>query len=127
MAPTPVSNGVLEALQVRSARWASSLDEPRREREDTDAPGREVAVDEPGFAAVDDDAMVDELLRHLDPRDRLILELRFREDLVQSQIAARVGMSQMQVSRIIRRAVDQLQLAAASQRDVSAGARPARV
>ena len=118
---------VLEALQVGSARWASSLDAPLRDRDDTDAPGRELAAEEPGFAAVENAAMVDDLLRHLEPRDRLILELRFREDLVQSQIAARVGMSQMQVSRIIRRAIDQLQLAAASQRDVSAGARPARV
>ena len=110
---------VLEALQIGGARWASSLDEPRREGEDTDAPRREVAVEEPGFAAVDDSAMVDDLLRRLDPRDRLILELRFREDLVQSQIGERLGISQMQVSRIIQRAIDQLRLAARSRRDVA--------
>ena len=105
---------VLEALQVGGARWASSLDAPLRDADDPDTPGREIAAEEPGFAAVDDAELVDKLLRHLEPRDRLILELRFREDLVQSQIAARVGISQMQVSRIIKRAILQLQNAAAS-------------
>jgi RNA polymerase sigma-B factor len=110
---------VLEALQVGGARWASSLDEPRREGEEDDALGREVAVEEPGFAAVDDSVIVDDLLRRLDPRDRLIVELRFREDLIQSQIGARLGISQMQVSRIIRRAIDQLRLAAGEPRSSS--------
>ena len=58
--------------------------------------------------------LVDDLLRHLDPRDRHILEMRFRDHLVQSQIAASVSLSQMQVSRIIRRAIEQLQRTAAS-------------
>ena len=105
---------MLEALQIGGARWASSLDE-RRPDEDSDTPRREIAVEEPGFAAIDDAELVDDLLRHLAPRDRQILELRFRDDLVQSQIAAIVGLSQMQVSRIIRRAIEQLQRTAASQ------------
>jgi RNA polymerase sigma-B factor len=44
----------------------------------------------------------------LDARERYILHLRFFEGLTQSQIAARVGISQMHVSRLIRRALEKL-------------------
>ena len=48
----------------------------------------------------------------LPARDRLILRLRFENDLTQSEIAERLGISQMHVSRIIRQAVNRLQEAA---------------
>jgi RNA polymerase sigma-B factor len=51
---------------------------------------------------------LDEALAHLDPRDRTVVYLRFWEDLTQREIAARVGVSQMQVSRILRRSMDAL-------------------
>jgi RNA polymerase sigma-B factor len=44
----------------------------------------------------------------LDDRDRLVLHLRFVEDLTQTEIAKRIGVSQMQVSRLIRRALHRL-------------------
>lgn len=44
----------------------------------------------------------------LDPRERLILHLRFFEGMTQTQVAARVGISQMHVSRLIRRSIDNL-------------------
>ena len=44
----------------------------------------------------------------LDKRERYILHLRFFEGLTQSQIAARVGISQMHVSRLIRRSLEKL-------------------
>ncbi len=47
-------------------------------------------------------------MEHLDERERLILHLRFFEGMTQTQIAARVGISQMHVSRLIRKAVDVL-------------------
>jgi RNA polymerase sigma-B factor len=49
-------------------------------------------------------------LKHLSERERLILALRFGEDLTQSEIAERIGVSQMQVSRLLRRALDQLRI-----------------
>jgi RNA polymerase sigma-B factor len=49
----------------------------------------------PGFAALDD-------------RERFILHLRFFEGLTQSQIASRVGISQMHVSRLIRRSLQKI-------------------
>jgi RNA polymerase sigma-B factor len=44
----------------------------------------------------------------LDPRERMILHLRFFEGLTQSQIAEQIGISQMHVSRLIRRAVEKM-------------------
>ena len=47
-------------------------------------------------------------MAQLDPRERLILHLRFFEGLTQTQVAARVGISQMHVSRLIRRSIEKL-------------------
>jgi RNA polymerase sigma-B factor len=51
-------------------------------------------------------------LRDLDERDRRILHMRFQEDLTQSEIAGRIGVSQMHVSRLIRRALGRLEATA---------------
>jgi RNA polymerase sigma-B factor len=103
---------VLEALQSGSARRADSLDQERDDGDDGTATGLRIGVEEPGFAQVDDGLMLGEWLRVLEPRERWILELRFRDDLVQSEIAQRVGVSQMQISRSIRQSIEQLQQAA---------------
>ena len=50
--------------------------------------------------------------RKLPVRERLVLHMRFIEDRTQSEIAATIGLSQMQVSRILRGAIDRLELAA---------------
>ena len=52
----------------------------------------------------------------LGDREREVLRLRFAEDLTQSEIGARVGVSQMHVSRLIRQAVAQLREAARARR-----------
>jgi RNA polymerase sigma-B factor len=54
------------------------------------------------------DATVTAVLERIPKRERLILRMRFVEDLTQTEIAARVGVSQMQVSRLLRRSLDQL-------------------
>ena len=59
-------------------------------------------------------ATVDSLLCVLTERSREVLRLRFDEDLTQSDIAARIGVSQMQISRIIRAALLRLQAASGS-------------
>jgi RNA polymerase sigma-B factor len=51
-------------------------------------------------------------MRVLSEREREVLRLRFAEDLTQSEIGSRVGVSQMHVSRLIRHAVAQLREAA---------------
>ena len=52
--------------------------------------------------------MLDDALEVLSERDREVLRLRFAEDLTQSEIGQRVGVSQMHVSRLIRHAISQL-------------------
>ena len=47
-------------------------------------------------------------MRALPPRERVILHMRFVEDMTQSQIAERVGISQMHVSRLIRQALEKV-------------------
>jgi RNA polymerase sigma-B factor len=60
------------------------------------------------FEAVDARVMMPRLLEALPPDDRVVIELRFFDGLTQSQIAERMGVSQMQVSRIMRRALARL-------------------
>jgi RNA polymerase sigma-B factor len=100
---------VLEALQARHARRAGSLDAPRREDDDGGATvGDAIGVAEEGFERAEDRALLRSLMKGLSPRDRLVLRLRFERDLTQQQIGEHVGISQMQVSRILRRCVARL-------------------
>ena len=60
------------------------------------------------FELVELDATIAVVLERIPARERLILRMRFVEDLTQTEIAARVGVSQMQVSRLLRRSLEQL-------------------
>jgi RNA polymerase sigma-B factor len=64
--------------------------------------------DDAGFEAVDDRDAVAGLLEQLPPRERTIVELRFYGGLSQSQIAERLGISQMHVSRLLRATFERL-------------------
>jgi RNA polymerase sigma-B factor len=101
---------VIDALQAIQAYDTVSLDAPPRGGgpEDTtyyrDATGSE----DERYELVELDATVTAVLSQVPPRERLILGLRFVEDLTQTEIAARVGISQMQVSRLLRRSLERL-------------------
>ncbi len=101
---------VLEALQAATARRAQSLDEPHRDDENERA--HDVAVIETGFARAEDADQLERLTAILSERERVILGLRFREELTQLEIGEIVGISQMQVSRTLRRALARLQAVA---------------
>lgn len=60
-------------------------------------------------------------MSRLDERERLILHLRFFEGMTQTQIAARVGISQMHVSRLIRKSIDLLRLQMTEQEQLPVG------
>jgi RNA polymerase sigma-B factor len=81
-----------------------------------------VGADDEGLEAAEERAMVGPALRALAPRERLILHLRFVEDLTQTEIAERIGISQMHVSRLIRRALDRLRDAISDGDDVKRAA-----
>jgi RNA polymerase sigma-B factor len=100
---------VIDALQAIQAYESLSLDAPRPGATDEatsygDAMGEEDAR----YELVELDATVSAVLGRIPQRERQILRMRFVEDLTQTEIAARVGISQMQVSRLLRRSLDQL-------------------
>jgi RNA polymerase sigma-B factor len=97
---------VLDALAAQSAYRPASL---ARQAEAEGPEGeREVATDEAGYEEVDARMTLAPGIAKLPPRERVILHLRFEEGLYQSEIAKRVGLSQMHVSRLIARALETL-------------------
>jgi RNA polymerase sigma-B factor len=100
---------VMEALQASDGRSLRSLDAPVHEEEgDSASAGELIGGADPGFEQVEAGATLEQLTSILDDRAREILHLRFSEDLLQSEIAERVGCSQMHVSRIIRSSLERL-------------------
>ena len=100
---------VLEALEASGAYKATSLQAPRGTDDDSgDTLGDTLGTEEQGFAVAEDRATIAHLMRSLTAREREVLRLRFEEDLTQAKIGERIGISQMQVSRIIRQALGRL-------------------
>lgn len=102
---------VIDALQAIQAYEALSLDAPPRgagAEEELMSYGDAVGQDDEHYELVELGATVNAALEHLPARERLVLRMRFVEDLTQTEIAARVGVSQMQVSRLLRRSLDRL-------------------
>jgi len=101
---------VLEALTVLHSSDVMSLDIPREGSDGERETHLERLTDEEqGYELVEDRAAVASAMELLPERERVVLGLRFLQDLTQTQIAERLGVSQMQVSRLIRRAVTRLQ------------------
>jgi RNA polymerase sigma-B factor len=101
---------VIEALQAATAYDAMSLDGPRsRDDAETDTHFDAVGAADSNYDLVELRASLVPTLRSLSERDRLVLHLRLVQDMTQSEIADRIGVSQMHVSRLIRRALAQLQ------------------
>jgi len=100
---------VLEALETAGAHHTASMDSPREDgEEDSGTLADAFGLVDDRFELVDAKVTIAEAARHLGARERRVLLLRFVEDLTQSQIAEMIGVSQMQVSRILRRALEQL-------------------
>ena len=100
---------VLEAVEAATAYDSVSLETPGVTGEgDVEMVGDQLGVEEPGYELAEYSATLAPELRALPYRDRRVLYLRFVEDLTQSEIAERIGVSQMHVSRLIRRALAKL-------------------
>jgi RNA polymerase sigma-B factor len=100
---------VMEALQASEGRSLRSLDAPVHEEEgDSASAGDLIGIVDVEFDRVEAGVTLERLTGILDPRAREILRLRFQDDLLQSEIAERVGCSQMHVSRIIRSSLERL-------------------
>ena len=98
---------VIEAMQADHARRTSSLDRPTSRDEDDSVPLVEAVGDaDPGYDAAESGiAAACATLRH---KERDALRLRFHEGLTQREIGARIGVSQMQVSRLLRSGLTKL-------------------
>jgi RNA polymerase sigma-B factor len=105
---------VLEAREAIVAHSATSLSAPVGDDEDTAELGDLIGGEDPGYELADQRATIAALLHALSRREREILRLRMEEDLTQSEIGERVGLSQMHVSRLLRQILDKLHTAAAS-------------
>lgn len=81
---------------------------------------RALAVDDGGFAATEDREVVNDLLERLPDREREIVRLRFYERKSQAEIGEIMGLSQMHVSRLLRRSFDELRQALTDGADVEA-------
>jgi RNA polymerase sigma-B factor len=116
---------VLEALESGRAYTSVSLSTGLGADEDGVDPLESLGTVEHEYELSEDRALLAPGFRALPPRERTILHLRFYEGLTQSQIARRVGISQMHVSRLIRRALETIRLEIAAD-EVEPGRRAAR-
>src|SRR5918997_4791700 len=104
---------VLEALEASSAYSPAALDAPHPGDEDGDRTlGDNLGADDARYGFVELGQALAPAFRALPPREQTILKLRFIDDLTQSEIAEQVGVSQMHVSRLLRRSLDRLNAAA---------------
>jgi RNA polymerase sigma-B factor len=100
---------VLDGLQTAEAYDTVSLDAPRPNGDDETVSRLEAIGDEDQrLELVDEQATIFAAAQQLPERERQILYLRFGEDLTQTEIANRVGVSQMQVSRLLRKSLHRL-------------------
>ncbi|MDQ3572660.1 MAG: sigma-70 family RNA polymerase sigma factor [Actinomycetota bacterium] len=99
---------VLDAFQARESQRSVSLDLPvRRDEPDAIPMVDTIGREELGYQRVEAQISI-ESCAQLEDRERQVLEMRFVEDLNQYEICERIGISQMQVSRLMRRALAKL-------------------
>ena len=124
-APTPAelahelgvtTEEALELHETASAMAVRSLDAPREAHGEDDGDDLASAIGsvDDHFEMVEDRSALASGMRALPERERLILKLRFEDDMLQHEIAERIGISQMHVSRLLRRALDRLRMIAAA-------------
>jgi RNA polymerase sigma-B factor len=99
---------ILEAMQARSARGALSLHAPQGEPGDAMMLQDTLGAEDPDIERAEQRAQLDRLMTDIAPRAREMLRMRFEEDMTQAEIGAAIGISQMQVSRILRQTIARL-------------------
>jgi RNA polymerase sigma-B factor len=109
---------VLEALESSAAYSALSLSEGPDPDDENAGPMDTLGEEDEHFEQSEQRITLASGIQRLPPRERAILHLRFFEGLTQSEIAERVGISQMHVSRLIRNSLDRIR------RELESGDRP---
>jgi RNA polymerase sigma-B factor len=101
---------VLEALEIAGAHYSVSLDAPHTDDDGSASTlASSLGVEDGRFELIDEGLAIAAAAKQLALRERRVLHLRFVEDLTQTEIAERIGASQMQVSRILRQALERLE------------------
>jgi RNA polymerase sigma-B factor len=108
---------VIDGLQALQGYGAMSLDAPRGDDPTGDQGSFVDALgdEDAHFELVELGLSVESAMRRITPEQREIVHMRFVEELSQTQIAARIGVSQMQVSRLLKRCLEDLRRAASEQ------------
>ncbi len=101
---------VLDALQVAQAYAAESLDAPMLGGEEELTLASSLGERELGYERVETRVLIEEALDGLPERERRALKLRYVDDLTQAQIGEELGVSQMQVSRMLRTTLGKLRV-----------------
>ena len=118
---------VLEALESGRAYSSLSLSSGGGDGEDELDPLESIGTIEHQYEVSEDRAVLAPGFRALDERERKILQLRFFDGLTQSQIAQQVGISQMHVSRLIRRSLEKIRAEiAADETEATSSQQPRR-
>ncbi len=101
---------VTEAMEIGPAYMPLSLDQPvaSSDGQDSRSVSEQIGSSDPELDRVEMRDVLDRAMEHLTPRERAIMAMRFYEQMSQSEIARRLGISQMHVSRLQRAALEQL-------------------
>jgi RNA polymerase sigma-B factor len=112
-------DAMLDARQAGAAQHGHSLDEPAHQ-DGRESLAETLGGEDPELARIERVVVLEGWLADLPELDRGVLSLRFEEDLTQCEIAERFGISQMHVSRLLRRSLERLQALAAEDKGCSA-------
>lgn len=105
---------VLEALHAHHSRYAVSMQAQLGNDDDGAARLEDrIADDDDSYEMAEERVILERLLRMVTDRDRRVLRMHFELDMTQREIGDVLGVSQMQVSRIIRHALQRMRLGAA--------------
>lgn len=101
---------VLEAMESSSAYSSVSLEAPSgADDDDTPSVIDRYATGDSDLAFTDDRIIIEEALASFSPRERDVIEMRFLKGMTQIEIAEKLGISQVQVSRLLRRTLKKIQ------------------
>jgi RNA polymerase sigma-B factor len=102
---------VLEAREALRAMRPASLDRPSSSAADDEdeMPMQRIGDIDPAYERAEESVTLERLMQGLPERERKILALRFGGDLTQSEIGKQLGISQMHVSRLLRRTLEELE------------------
>jgi len=108
---------IIEAVEVANQYELSSIDETTGSDEDSPSVADRTGEEDPALDLFEERSELSWALEQITPRQRVIIILRYFHELSQQQVADRLGISQMHVSRLQRRAIDQLREILKDKRD----------